>query len=72
MLDKIREKLGVPKNAVGKQTIIRNVNDVVISVTEGLSETRTISVTNWNPEQAFDLFKKVRDELRDNPRVSTL
>ena len=72
MFEKIQEKLGINKNELGKQTISRIVNDVVISVTEGLSETRTISITNWNPELAFNLFKKVRDELRENPRDSTL
>ena len=72
MFEKLREKLGIPKNMTGKQIINRNVNDVLISVTEGLSETRTISVTNWNPEAAFNLFKQVRDELRENPRASTL
>ena len=72
MFEQIRKALGIPKNELGKQTINRNVNDVVISVNEGLSETRQISVSSWNPEMAFDLFKKVRDELRENPRESTL
>ena len=72
MFDKIRKKLGLQPNMGGKQTTIRNVNDVTISVQEGLSNTRTIIVTDWNTEMAFDLFKKVRDELRDNPRDSTL
>ena len=72
MFEQIRKALGIPKNELGKQTINRNVNDVTISVSEGLSETRQITVTNWNPEMAFNLFKKVRDELRENPRESTL
>jgi len=72
MFEEIRKVLGIPKNEIGKQTITRNVNDVTISVSEGLSETRQITVTNWNPELAFDLFKRVRDELRENPRESTL
>ena len=72
MFDKIRKKLGLQPNMGGKQTTIRNVNDVTISVQEGLSNTRTIIVTDWNTEMAFDLFKRVRDELRDNPRDSTL
>jgi len=72
MFEQIRKALGIPKNELGKQTITRNVNDVTISVFEGLSETRQIMVTNWNPEMAFNLFKKVRDELRENPRESTL
>ena len=72
MFEQIRKALGIPKNELGKQTINRNVNDVIISVNEGLSETRQISVSSWNPELAFDLFKKVRDELRENPRESTL
>jgi len=72
MFEQIRKALHLPKNELGKQTINRNVNDITISVSEGLSETRQITVTNWNQELAFDLFKRVRDELRENPRESTL
>lgn len=46
MFEEIRRVLGIPKNEIGKQTITRNVNDVTISVSEGLSETRQITVTN--------------------------
>lgn len=72
MFEQLRKFLGIPKQNIEKQTINRNVNDVTISVSEGLSETRQITVTNWNPELAFTLFKRVRDELRENPRDSTL
>ena len=72
MWEKIREIVGLSKLGKEKTILNRNVNDVTISVSEGLSETRQITVTNWNPDLAFHLFKKVRDELRENPRESTL
>jgi len=41
----------------------REVKDVVVHVAEGLSDTRVISISAWNKKDAYELFKKVRDEL---------
>ena len=42
----------------------RKVGDVTISVAEGLDNTKAITVTGWNEEDAFNLFKRVRKELK--------
>ena len=72
MFTELRRILGIADKDSYTQNIIRNVNDVTISVEEGLSGTQSITITNWNHELAFTLFKQVRDELRTNPRESTM
>lgn len=41
----------------------REVKDVVIHVAEGLSDTKVISIAAWNKNDAFELFKQVKNEL---------
>ncbi len=50
-----------------KETAItaRNINDITISVKEGLSDTREIHITSWNPAIASALFWEVRGGIRD-------
>ena len=67
MWDWLRRFLG-PVEKGEEQKISRTVADVVITVTEGLDGTRQVSVTGWNHERAFELFKLVRDELRREGR----
>lgn len=67
MLDWLRELLGPPKGAEQKPALTRNVNDIMISVKEGLHGTREIHVTSWNQEIALQFFREVRNELRENP-----
>ena len=45
-------------------TTNRNVNNPGIYYAKGLGGTEVISVTGWNPEQALDTFKKVREEVK--------
>jgi len=42
----------------------RNVNDVAISVLEGLDGNVAINVTGWDSDKAFSLFKQVRNEVK--------
>jgi RecJ-like exonuclease len=42
----------------------RNVNDIKIELVEGLDNSVAITVTGWDREQAFELFKRVRDEVK--------
>jgi RecJ-like exonuclease len=42
----------------------RQIHDVQISTVEGLSDTTAITVTGWNAEDAFKLFQKVRNEVK--------
>lgn len=72
MFERIRKALSRPKTGLENQIITRNIKDITISVAEGLSNTRQITISNWNPEIAFKLWKQVRDELRENPRDPTL
>jgi len=67
MFDWLRKLLGPVKEEEKKPTFNRNINDIVISVEEGLSGTRKIHVTSWNPDMTMQYFKAVRDELRENP-----
>ena len=69
MFDWLRKLLGPIKEAEEEIKIEtkRTVSDIVISVKEGLSDTREIYVTAWNPEMTMRFFKQVRDELKENP-----
>ena len=67
MLDKLRKRFNAARNKEPKPGINRNINDIVISVKEGLSGTREIHVSAWTPELAFKYFKDIRNELRENP-----
>lgn len=67
MLDWLRKLLGPPKGAEQNPVLTRNVNDIMISVKEGLSGTREIHVTAWNHDIALQFFRDVRNELRENP-----
>lgn len=42
----------------------RMVTDIEIGTVEGLAGSRQIVVKGWNAVEAFDLFKKVRKELK--------
>ena len=67
MFDWLRKVLGPVKEEEQKPTLNRNISDITISVKEGLSGTREIQVTSWNPDMTMHFFKTVRDELRENP-----
>jgi len=45
------------------QTATRNIEDIKISVEEGLSNTRKIHVQAWTPELAKAIFWEIRDGL---------
>ena len=42
----------------------RQVTDIEIATLEGLAGSKSIVVRGWNAVEAFDLFKKVREELK--------
>lgn len=67
MFDWLRKLLGPIKEEEPKIETKRAVGDIVISVKEGLSDTREIHITSWNPDMTMRFFKAVRDELRENP-----
>ena len=67
MFDWLRKRLGPIKDEEQKPKFNRNINDISISVMEGLSGTREIHVTAWNPEMTMQFFKEVRNELKENP-----
>ena len=48
----------------------RNINDITISVKEGLSDTREIHITSWNPAIASALFWEIRGGLRDPDKAN--
>jgi hypothetical protein len=45
-------------------TNYRSINDVHISTVEGLSETKAIHVTAWSSEDALNLYREIRKELK--------
>ena len=47
---------------------VRNVGDIMISVTTGLHGTKDVKVSGWNQPMAEDLFWKVWDGLRERER----
>lgn len=55
----------VPKLPRETAITARNINDITISVKEGLSDTREIHITSWNPAIASTLFWEIRGGLRD-------
>ena len=61
-IDRIR---GKAKGNIETSITSRNINDVTISVKEGLSDTREIQITSWNPALASALFWEIRGGLRD-------
>lgn len=67
MFDWLRKRLGPIKEEEKKTEFKREISDIVISVKEGLSDTREIHITSWNPEMTMRFFKAVRNELRENP-----
>ena len=67
MLNWLRKRLGPVKGEEPKPILNRNINDIIISVKEGLSGTREIYITSWNPDQAISILKAVRDEIKGNP-----
>lgn len=67
MLDWLRKVLGPPPGVEVKPTVTRIIADISINVKEGLSGTREIHITSWNPEMTMHFFKEVRNELRENP-----
>jgi len=54
-----------PKLPTETAITARNINDITISVKEGLSDTREIHITSWNPAIASALFWEIRGGLRD-------
>ena len=47
----------------------RNINDITISVKEGLSDTKEIHITSWNPAIASALFWEIRGGIRDQGKA---
>jgi hypothetical protein len=41
----------------------RDVKDIEIVTQEGIAGTKIISVKGWNSTEAFELYKKVRNEI---------
>lgn len=57
-------KFWVKKKGVEPEvTNVRNIGDIKISVTTGLSDTRDVKVSGWNPEMTKALFWEVWDGL---------
>jgi len=48
----------------------RNINDITINVKEGLSDTREILITAWNPAIASALLWEIRGGLRDPDKAN--
>lgn len=67
MLNWLRKRLGPVKGEEPKPTLNRNINDIIVSVKEGLSGTREIYITSWNPDLAITTLKAIRNELKENP-----
>jgi len=62
LFDWLRRALGPIEGEI-KPKAVRNINDVIISVSEGLSNTRIIQVSAWTPDVALELYKRVRNEV---------
>jgi len=43
----------------------RNIGDISIAIEEGISDTRRITISAWNPAIASALFWEIRGGLRD-------
>ena len=65
-IDRIR---GKAKGNIETSITSRNINDITITVKEGLSDTREIQITSWNPSLASALFWEIRGGLRDNKKA---
>jgi len=54
-----------PENDEPEIKNVRNVGDVAIHVSLGLSDTKEIKVSSWNQQMATELFWGIFDGLRE-------
>lgn len=47
---------------------VRNVNDIQIQVTTGLSGTRDVKISGWNDDQAQHIFWQIWDGLSEREK----
>ena len=66
IMELVNKLRGKDKKSPAETSITaRTINDITISVKEGLSDTREIHITSWNPAIASALFWEIRGGLRD-------
>ena len=49
-------------------TNVRTINDIQIQVSAGLSNTKDVKVSGWNPDMTEQLFWRVWDGLREREK----
>ncbi len=47
---------------------VRQVGDIQIQVSVGLSNTRDVKISGWNSEMAYDLFQRVWAHLDEDEK----
>ena len=63
LVNRIRGK--APKLPQETSITARNIGDISIAIEEGISDTRRITVSAWNPAIDSALFWEIRGGLRD-------